>query len=230
MATAHAASSLAPVLRVLPPAQRRFASTALRPRPRGTTAKRPAPARRFIPEAAERFIGPKGQLLTTRENVDFIVANDLEPDNGTMARFTPGPEMKRIAADFGVALAFSPRHVIHPFDLRAFDPRGHPLAAMKRAQLARKIHEDSLWIIMTSAGGVSAVVRSMTQNKLVKELHLALEAMGYRSGTGRGPTKEIRGTFWVTIFDPVKAAGQSAERFGKTVAAALDQECSRRRS
>jgi len=185
--------------------------------------------RRFVPEDVKRFVKADGKLLTTRENKEFLLNYDIEPDNGRMTRFLAGPDLHRIASDFNVTFAFSPNHVVHPHDLRYFEPRGHPLAAMKRAEYARKTREQPLWVMVTSAGGASAVVRTLTQRRLARAVHTALEAVGYQSAPGLSPTKEIRGTFWATVHNPIKAATQSAERFGKIVAAALDKECSRRR-
>ncbi|PNY18160.1 Uncharacterized protein TCAP_07598 [Tolypocladium capitatum] len=203
----------------------RSASTA---RP-GGTPRPPGSIRRFVPEDVKRFVAADGRLMTTRENKEFLLAHDLEPDNGRMTRFTAGPDLHRLAADFNATFAFSPRHVVHPHDLRYFEPRGHPLAAMKRAEYARKTRQQPLWIMVTSVGGPSAVVRTLTRRRLASAIHGALEAMGYRSAPGSAPGKEIRGTIWVTIHDPVKAASQSAERFGTVVAAALDRQCSQRR-
>ncbi|KAJ6444107.1 3-isopropylmalate dehydrogenase [Purpureocillium lavendulum] len=203
----------------------RLASTAAR-QTAGKPKARPT-IRRFVPEDVKRFVKADGKLLTTRENKEFLLNYDIEPDNGRMTRFAAGPDLGKLASDYNVTFAFSPKHVVHPHDLRYFEPRGHPLAAMKRAEYARNTREKPLWIMVTSAGGASAVVRTLTQRRLARAIHKALEAMGYRSGLS--PTKEIRGTFWATIHNPIKAATHSAERFGKAVAAALDKNCSRGR-
>ncbi|POR38772.1 Uncharacterized protein TPAR_01022, partial [Tolypocladium paradoxum] len=221
MAVARAPWKLGPKLCSLPFTPLRFASTRARqgrskPRPQRTI-------RRFIPEDVKRFVTADGKLLTTRENKEFLLEHDLEPDNGSMTRFTAGPELHRLAADFNATFAFSPRHILHPHDLRYFEPRGHPLAAMKRTEYARKTQEQPLWIMVTSVGGASAVVRTLTRRRLASAIHEALEALGYRSAPGSGPVKEIHGTLWVTVHSPIKAASQSAERFGKVVAAALDK-------
>lgn len=191
------------------------------PKPRNTI-------RRYIPEDAKRFVKPDGRLITTAENRAFLLEHDLEPDNGTMSHFTSGPELQRVASEFNVTLAYSPRHVIHPFDLRFFEPRGHPLASMKRAKYLQKTREEPLWIYMTGVGGVSAVVRSLPQRRMKGALYRALEDLGYRSG-GNGDGKEIRGTLWVTVHNPIKAAALPAEQFGRVVAAALERQCCRRK-
>lgn len=160
--------------------------------------------RRFVPEDVKRFVKADGKLLTTRENKEFLLNYDIEPDNGRMTRFLAGPDLHRIASDFNVTFAFSPNHVVHPHDLRYFEPRGHPLAAMKRAEYARKTREQPLWVMVTSAGGASAVVRTLTQRRLARAVHTALEAVGYQSAPGLSPTKEIRGTFWATVHNPIK--------------------------
>ncbi|UNI24358.1 hypothetical protein JDV02_010110 [Purpureocillium takamizusanense] len=219
-----ASSSLAPL---------RLASTAAAAAPLRTPDNKPKTqqrVRRYVPEKVKSFVMNDGKLLTTRENWIFFLKHDIEPDNGRMSQFFAGPDLQKVRKDFNVSLAFSPKHILHPHDLQWFDPRGHPLVAMKKADYARKASEQPLWIMVTTFGAGPAVVRNLTQRRLTRAVHTALEAMGYQSATGLSPTKEIRGTFWAIMHDPVKAAKHSAERFGEVVAAALDKECSRPRT
>ena len=109
--------------------------------------------------------------MTTPENVAFFLEHDIEPDNGRMARFTPDAELVRIASDHGINFYFSDKHIVHPHDLRFFEPKGHPMAAMKRAKYARKKREQSLWVMVTGRGGAAAVVRSLTLRPFAKEIH-----------------------------------------------------------
>jgi hypothetical protein len=168
-----------------------------------------------------------GKLMTTAQNRDFFLEHDLEPDNGRMVRFSAGSELSRAASDFSAALAYSPRHIIHPFDLRFFEPRGHPLAPMKRAQYARKTQQEPVWIIITCLGGVSAVVRTLTRRRLMKCVYQALQELGYQSASPKGGASKVRGTLWITVHDPIKAARQSSERFGRLIADALVKHCAR---
>ncbi|KAL7822859.1 hypothetical protein V8C26DRAFT_436974 [Trichoderma gracile] len=199
---------------------------------RGTPRQAPAPfqrkpllrdtIRRFIPEEAKKFVKPDGRLLTNRENRDFLTAHNLEPDNGAARRLTTGPALQNASKAYNATIAFSPRHIIHPHDLRFFDPRGHPLAAARRAKYLRKTLEEPLWIMMTGAGA-SSVVRTLTQRRLKCAIYRCLEDLGFRNGVGDG--KEIRGTLWITIHDPVKASKLSPWPFGEAVARALTSRC-----
>ncbi|KAH6607410.1 hypothetical protein Trco_003723 [Trichoderma cornu-damae] len=179
--------------------------------------------RRFIPEEAKKFVKPDGRLYTTRETRDFFVRHGLEPDNGAARRLTTGPSIQNAAKAYHATIAFSPRHIIHPHDLRFFDPRGHPLAAARRAKYLRKSLQEPLWIMITSAGAAS-VVRILTQRRLKRAIYRGLQGLGFPNGVGS--SKEIRGTLWITIHDPVKASMLPPEPFGAVVAKALASRCS----
>ncbi|KAG6006177.1 hypothetical protein E4U21_007287 [Claviceps maximensis] len=187
----------------------------------------PRAVKRFVPEEIKRFVQPDGKLMTNRETRDFLLEYDIEPDNGRMIRFTAGPELSRVAADFNVQLAYSPKHVLHPQHLRFFEPRGHPLAFKMRSHYARRKQEQSLWIFATAHGGTSAVVRSLTQRKLTRHVYEALDELGYKTTTSSGSAAgcKVWGTLWITLSDPCKAGRQSPERFGRVVANALARRC-----
>ena len=201
-------------------------------KPRGKPKPAARPVKRYVPEDVSRFV-KSGKLLTTRENCDFLVRYGIEPDTGRMERFTTGagPELARLAAQFNATFAYSPRHVLHPHDLRYFEPRGHPLAAMKRSEYARKVNDEPLWIMLTSVGGTAAVVRTLTQRKLTRAIHIALQHRGYRSNPQgpQGQAESVRGTLWVTLHNSLRAATKSPEHFGTVLAEALIRECAGRR-
>ncbi|PTB70563.1 hypothetical protein BBK36DRAFT_1165087 [Trichoderma citrinoviride] len=173
-------------------------------------------------QEAKKFVKPDGRLLTNRENRDFFATYNLEPDNGAARRLTTGPALQNASKAYNATIAFSPRHLIHPHDLRFFDPRGHPLAAARRDKYRRKTLEEPLWIMLTGAGA-SSVVRTLTQRRLKCAIYRSLEDLGFRNGVGNG--KEIRGTLWITIHDPVKASKLSPWPFGEAVAKALASRC-----
>ncbi|UKZ60510.1 uncharacterized protein TrAtP1_001785 [Trichoderma atroviride] len=179
--------------------------------------------RRFIPEEAKKFIRPSGTLCTTPETAAFFVKHNIEPDNGAARRFTAGPAIQNAAKAYNAVVAFSPRHIVHPHDLRFFDPRGHPLAAARREKYLRKAREEPLWIMVTSAGATSAVVRVLTQRRLKSAIYRCLEHLGFPNGVGEH--KEIRGTVWITLYDPVKASKLPPEPFAEAVARALRSNC-----
>lgn len=182
--------------------------------------------KRFIPEDVKRFVKPDGKLLTTRENRDFLLEHGLEHDNGQMIRLSAGSELSRLGSEFNATFAYSPRHIIHPYDLRFFEPRGHPLAPMQRAKYTQKTEQEPMWVIITSGGGVSAVVRTLTQRRLTRSIFEALGELGYRSVSHDGIASKARGTLWITLHNPAKAASHSPERFGRVVAKALAKHCS----
>ncbi|KAM0472399.1 hypothetical protein ACHAPX_008828 [Trichoderma viride] len=179
--------------------------------------------RRFIPEEAKKFIRPSGTLHTTPETAHFFVKHNIEPDNGAARRFTTGPAIQNATKAFNAVVAYSPRHIVHPHDLRFFDPRGHPLAAARREKYLRKSREEPLWIMVTSAGAASTVVRVMTQRRLKSAIYRCLEDLGFPNGVGEH--KEIRGTVWITLYDPVKASKLPPEPFAEAIARALRSNC-----
>ncbi|KHN98768.1 uncharacterized protein MAM_03230 [Metarhizium album ARSEF 1941] len=203
----------------------RPASSAVRPPSPKRQARKPKPIKRFVPDEVKKFVKPDGKLLTTPQNRDFLLQHGLEPDNGRMTLLHGGPELSRAASDFSAMLAYSPRHIIHPFDLRYFEPRGHPLAPMKRAKYAHKTRHEPMWIMVSCAGNASAVVRTLTRRRLTRCIYEALHGLGYRAGSRNGEVSKVWGTLWVVVHDPVKAATQSPERFGRVVADALVKNC-----
>ncbi|OAQ68574.1 hypothetical protein VFPPC_04798 [Pochonia chlamydosporia 170] len=181
--------------------------------------------KRFIPEEAKRFVGADGKLQTTQQNLDFLVEHGLEVDNGRMIRISAGSELSRAATNYSVTVAYSPRHIIHPFDLRYFDPRGHPMAAMVRVKYAQKTQEEPLWIMVTAAGGSPAVVRSVTQRRFTRCLHDAFRELRSEPGPKRQVARRMQGTLWITFHNPIKAARHSPERFGRVIANGLVRYC-----
>ncbi|KAL7917981.1 hypothetical protein ACQKWADRAFT_305431 [Trichoderma austrokoningii] len=179
--------------------------------------------RRFIPEEAKKFIHPSGTLSTTPETAAFFAKHHLEPDNGAARRFTTGPAIQNATKAYHAVVAYSPRHIIHPHDLRFFDPRGHPLAAARRAKYLRKARDEPLWIMVTSASSTATVVRVSTQRRLKGAIYRCLAGIGFPNGIGE--TREIRGTVWITLYDPVKAAKLPPEPFAEAIARALRSNC-----
>jgi hypothetical protein len=185
--------------------------------------------KRFIPYEAHNFYKNDGQFMTTPANVDFFKRyTNIDPDNGKCVPLQGGPELREVLKKYAIKAAFSPRHIIHPHDLQYFDPGGHPLVPSIRAKYARKTMEEPMWAvtvgIMTGSSVASVLPRRMIKGSVFR----ALEKMGYKNGVAEG--KEIRGTLWLMLSDPLKAAQFEAEKFGEVVAAVLDERYSRRTS
>lgn len=192
-----------------------------KPRGGGATFKR------FIPHETQKFYKQSGQLLTTDENVDFFQRYpNLEPDNGKLVPLKGGPELRDVTARYGIRVAFSPRHILHPHHLVYFDPRGHPLTPSIRAKYARKTTEEPLWAVSVGFMTGSAVVSMLPRRTIKGSVFRRLEELGYKNGVAEG--KEIRGTLWLMLLDPLKTVQYEADGFGRVVADVLDQRYSRR--
>ncbi|OAA60159.1 hypothetical protein ISF_06169 [Cordyceps fumosorosea ARSEF 2679] len=192
-------------------------------RPAKTSALPPraAPVARILSPDVAKFIRSRdGHLTTTPETARFLRAHPtIDHDHGTMARLeaaahTPADAaaaIRRLSQQYGVRLAWSPRHVIHPHRLRFLDPRGHPLAAR-------------VWAFATATGGVSAVVWQLTKRELLRAVFRRLAARGYDEHGGRADGGgEIRGTLWLTLWRPQHARRLPVDEFGEVVADVLDR-------
>lgn len=179
---------------------------------------------RYVPECAIKFLGPKGPLRTTHENIDmFRRYPNFDFDTGKMKRVV-SPDIRRFSADYGVSLSYSTRHVLHPHDLCYLDPRGHARMPIVREKYERQLQNDALWVIFTGGAVDKAVVRTMTQRRMKSALYSALAARGYdASGKSSERGREVRGTIWVYVQFPAKAAASCPERFGTFMAALLDE-------
>ncbi|PHH64039.1 hypothetical protein CDD81_5032 [Ophiocordyceps australis] len=178
--------------------------------------------KRYVPAPAQKSFRGK-VFMTNAQGRDFLLRNNLEPDNGKMPVFAPNNSVKKLTNTASISLGFSPSYFIHPFDLIYFDAKGHPLAAMTRSRYMRKIRDESLWLMMTSVTVQSPVVRNVARSRLIIALHEHLKARGYTLAPGRGPDREIRGTLWIINHNPAVSLNISADDFGSEIAQALDK-------
>ncbi len=196
-------------------------------KPRDAKPNRGATFKRFVPYETHKFYKKTGQLLTTAENVDFFHRYpNLEPDNGKLRPLRGGPELHDVTSRYAIKAAFSPRHILHPHHLVYFDPRGHPLMPSIRAKYARKTIEEPLWAVAVGFMTGSAVVSMLPRRMIKGSVFRRLEELGYKNGVAEG--KEIRGTLWLMLQDPLKTVQYEAEAFGRVVADVLDQNYSRK--
>ncbi|RDA83116.1 hypothetical protein CP532_4426 [Ophiocordyceps camponoti-leonardi (nom. inval.)] len=178
--------------------------------------------RAFTPEPAKQFVF-KGKLKTTPENVLFFQEHDIEPDNSRLRLYQAGPELKKVSKEYGITFFHSPKHILSPFALVYFDPRGHPLAASVKAKLVKKVRDEPLWVQCTSvASPTSAIVHTLAKRRITAAVHGALVERGYDLAPGKGASKTVWGTLYMKISDPLKASAQSPARLGLVVAEAID--------
>ncbi|KAK5998785.1 hypothetical protein PT974_01168 [Cladobotryum mycophilum] len=196
--------------------QRPFTTTAPLERD-GKSKKQWLQVKRFVPEEARKFVKLDGKLMTTKENEEFMLKYDLEPDNGTMVKLA-GKDLGKTASMFNTTIAFSRKHIIIPYDLKFFDPRGHPLASAIRKRYAEKVDAEPLWIMTSVAGGASAVVRSTAARQLKEALIKSLGQLGYNQAPGKGEARQIKGTLWLTIHNPVAITAMNEVPFANTLA------------
>lgn len=173
-----------------------------------------------------------GQLSTTPAFARFFRDHPtVEFDHGKMtrldARDARDPSIRALTAvakQYGVRLAWSPLHVIHPHHLGFFTPRGHPVASKIRSDYARRDREEALWTFGTLlCAPARAVVRFRAKRALVGAVHRGLRDLGYKSGRREADGKEVHGTLWLAVTDPLRAAEGSPKEFGRVVAEALDK-------
>lgn len=191
--------------------------------PYQTPAPRATSIRRFMPTDL-KFVTSDGKLQTTRENIDFLAHNNLEHDNGVMMRVYGSREFQKATTNAGIVVGYSPKYVIHPYDLKYFDPRGHALAGKIRSKYLQKLADEPLWVMTTASGGLSAVARILPQRIVKGALFRALKEMGFASGTGPDGTR-LSGTLWLVFHEPLKAARQDEKALGRAIAKAAIEAC-----
>ncbi|XWW94258.1 hypothetical protein V2A60_002201 [Cordyceps javanica] len=190
---------------------------------------KPSNAPRTVPrmlsvDVAKFVRNRDGHLTTTPENARFFREHPtVDHDHGTMIRLDATDAVRRLAQAYGVRLAWSPRHVIHPHRLRYLDPHGHPLAPKLRSDCARKTREKALWAFATSTAGVSAVVWQLTKRELLRSVFRSLATRGYDEHGRKADRTELHGTLWLTVWEPQHARRLSVDNFGEVVADTLDK-------
>lgn len=181
----------------------------------------------MVQDVAPFFDSRRRQLTTTPAHEQFLRAHpNIEWDNGTMVRLEATAAVRALAKEYRVRLAWSPRHVIHPYRLRVFAPDGHPLAAQARSELARSDRDDALWAfsLWASSGTDRAVVWQLTKRELLRAVFRGLAARGYdERGRHREDGRELRGTLGLTVLDAKHARRLPLDRFGEAVADTLDK-------
>ncbi|KAI9163388.1 hypothetical protein HJFPF1_04998 [Paramyrothecium foliicola] len=188
--------------------------------------KRPQPLRlkAVIPEEVRVFIRPDGTFQTTSENARFLQKYDIDWDIGKTTKFPVTGELRSLTKS-SLQLAWSPRHIIHPYQLLNLSPRGQPLAPLFRDRYREKTLKQPLWLYVTSMNGNSAVVRTTARSRVKKAILTALEGLGY-TAEGVGANREIRGTLWITDTNSIRSVNLPLAKVGKLIAEELVKKCS----
>lgn len=181
-------------------------------------------SRMLSTDVAKFMRSQDGHLATTPDNARFFRANPtVDHDHGIMTRLEATDAVRKLAKEYRVRLAWSPRHIIHPHRLRYLDPRGHPLAPKLRSDYARKTREDALWAFATAIGGDSAVVWQLTKRELLRAVFRSLAALGYDEHGRKQDGTELHGTLWLTVSQAQHSRRLPVDKFGEVVADTLDK-------
>lgn len=165
---------------------------------------------------------PDGKLLTTLEHKDFLERYNLEHDSAS-GFFLSSPALARMTSTLGFSVAYCPRQLINPVDLKYFNPRSHALADANLARIAHMAQTEPLWLATSCASVSKAIVRLTARRTLRSEIRKALEADGYdKYGKSTTPGKEdLWGTISIHITNPVKIVTASLDTFGPAVLALI---------
>ncbi|KAJ6785268.1 hypothetical protein PWT90_07702 [Aphanocladium album] len=194
-------------------------------KPAKSTPKRTVP-RILSADVAKFFDSRSGVLATTPANAEFFRTHpNVDHDHGKMERIEATDAVRALSKEYNVRLAWSSRHMIHPYRLRYFDPRGHPLAAKMRSDLARRDKEDTLWAFALSWGTAvdSAVVWQLTKRELLRAVFASLTTLGYDEHGRHKDGRRLKGTLWLMVTNAKHTRALPADRFGQVVADTLDK-------
>ena len=178
--------------------------------------------RRVRPIGTDSFYDRDGHIRTTPENKDFLQTTGIAVDNGKTRKLN---DVSGVLRKHGVVMAFHPQHLVHPFQIEFLDPRGHPAAGYKRAQLLAQHNTQALWSMsMAMSKGVKAIVRTRAQRRVRSSLYGGLLRAGYdKYGIGNG--KRIYGTVWFIMQEPLKYINMPpSEEVGDTIVKVLEAE------
>lgn len=199
-----------------------FFSTDARPPPR---VKRRY-CNTFIQDDAKPFIRPNGCLYTSTQVKDFLTLCDLDWDTSKMWYIDRSPDSS-LFTRLGVSPRFTGRHMVAGKDLKFLNPAGHPLQDAWMATAAHEARTRPLWVWATVPGDAKAVVRQSATRGLKSLLWSALEASGYdmhgRAAQGSGK-RDLKGTLWMHVVDPLKVFGEGRDRFGIAMVQELERQ------
>lgn len=188
----------------------------------GNSKSKGSAVRRVRPIGTDSFYDRDGHIRTTPENKDFLQTTGIAVDNGKTRKLN---DVSGVLRKHGVVVAFHPQHLVHPFQIDFLDPRGHPAAGYKRAQLLEQHNTQALWsMAMAMSKGVKAIVRTRAQRRVRSSLYGGLLRAGYdKYGVGKG--KRIYGTVWFIMQEPLKYINMApSEEVGDTIVKILEAE------
>ncbi|KAF4975969.1 hypothetical protein FZEAL_7321 [Fusarium zealandicum] len=171
----------------------------------------------YVPLNAQKFCTSKSGLQTTPDVWAFLNETGIEYNNSKAPMLDLGNEHRRIMENFSCSVQYSPKYILHPYQLQYLDPRRHPLTDAIIAKYQRKLAEEPLWVYVINRGGNAGIVKTITQRRITQSVWSALEERGY-------PRSGVRGTVIISLVNMQKAANFPAHMLGEAVAQAVERE------
>ncbi|KAI9904048.1 hypothetical protein N3K66_000577 [Trichothecium roseum] len=172
-----------------------------------------------------------GSFLMSPHVAEFFTRYDLEHDTANTQRMqSDSADMRTIRSRFGLVPSWTAKHLVDPYKLDIFAPRGHALQAQMMARLRERAETRPLWILTTFAPATQQTIRFTLGKRLRAALYLALEEKGYDMYGYKPDGTMIRGTLWLHAPEPIKAVNERKELFGPPMVRLLEEACGLTRS
>lgn len=172
-----------------------------------------------------------GSFLMAPHVAEFFTRYDLEHDTANTQRMqSDSADMRTVRSRFGLVPSWTPKHLVDPYKLDVFAPRGHALQAQAMARLRERAEARPLWILTTFAPGTQQTIRFTLGKRLRAAIYIALEEKGYDMYGYKPDGTMIRGTLWLHAPEPIKAVNERKELFGPPMVRLLEEACGLARS
>lgn len=182
--------------------------------------------RTYIQDDAKAFIRPDGRLFASPRIKGFLALCNLDWDTSRIWYIDRAPDMP-LFNKLGISPRFTDRHMVMGKDLKYLNPAGHPLQEAWMANMAHMARTQPLRVWTTVPNEAKAVVRLSATRGLRSMLWAALEGSGYdmygkaKQGSGK---RDLIGTLWLHVLDPLKVFGEGKERFGRAMVQELERQ------